>query len=48
MNRRNFVRLAGGGVVLAATAGLAGCSSELPPEATAAWNGPAADTTDVR
>ncbi|MDP1564937.1 MAG: twin-arginine translocation pathway signal protein, partial [Polaromonas sp.] len=48
MNRRNFVRLVGGGVVRAATAGLAGCSSELPPEATAAWSGPAAGTTDVR
>jgi hypothetical protein len=34
--------------VLAATAGLAGCSSALPPEATAAWNGPAADTADAR
>ncbi|MDI1268773.1 MAG: nitroreductase family protein [Polaromonas sp.] len=48
LNRRNFVRIAGGGVVLGATAGLAGCSSELPPEAIAAWNGPAADTVDVR
>jgi hypothetical protein len=48
LNRRNFVRLAGGGVVLGASAGLAGCSSELPPEAIAAWNGPAADTSDVR
>ncbi len=48
MNRRKFVRLAGGGVVLGATAGLAGCSSSLSPEAVAAWNGPAADTADVR
>lgn len=48
MNRRNFVRLVGGGVVLGASAGLAGCSSALPPEATAAWNGPASDTPDVR
>ena len=48
LNRRNFVRLAGGGVVLGASAGLAGCSSELPPEAIAAWKGPAADTADVR
>jgi hypothetical protein len=48
LNRRNFVRLAGGGVVLGATASLAGCSSELPPEAIAAWNGPASDTADVR
>ena len=48
MKRRNFVRIAGGGVVLAASAGLAGCSSELPSEATATWNGPAAGTADVR
>ncbi|MGC1172294.1 Acg family FMN-binding oxidoreductase [Polaromonas sp.] len=48
MNRRNFVRLAGGGVVLGATAGLAGCSADLPPEAVAAWRGPAVDTADVR
>jgi hypothetical protein len=48
MDRRNFVRIAGGGVVLAATAGMAGCSSELPAEATAAWNGPAANMGDVR
>ncbi|OOG46607.1 nitroreductase family protein [Polaromonas sp. A23] len=48
MNRRSFVRLAGGGMVLGATAGLAGCSSSLPPEAVQAWNGPAADSVDVR
>lgn len=48
LNRRNFVRLAGGGVVLGATAGLAGCSAELPPEAVAAWRGPAAGVADVR
>jgi hypothetical protein len=48
MNRRNFIRLAGGGVVLGASAGLAGCSSALPPEATAAWSGPAANTADAR
>ncbi|MDI1272932.1 nitroreductase family protein [Polaromonas sp.] len=48
MNRRNFVRLAGGGAVLGASASLAGCSSELPPEAIAPWRGPAADTADVR
>lgn len=48
MSRRNFVRLAGGGVVLGASAGLAGCSSELPREATAAWSGPVGETADVR
>lgn len=45
MDRRNFIRLAGGGVVLAATAG---CSSALPEEALAAWQGPAATETDPR
>lgn len=41
MQRRAFIRIAGGGVVLAAGAGVAGCSaSALPPEAVAAWQGP--------
>ena len=40
MQRRNFIRLAGGGIVLAAGAALGGCSRAYPPEATAAWNGP--------
>ncbi len=41
MQRRRFLHIAGGGVVVAATAGgLAACSSELPPEAIAAWQGP--------
>jgi hypothetical protein len=40
MQRRQFVRLVGGGVVAAATAPLAACSKALPPEAIAAWNGP--------
>ncbi len=39
MNRRAFIRLAGGGVVLAAVPILAGCSSDIPPEAIAAWQG---------
>lgn len=45
MDRRNFIRLAGGGVVLAATAG---CSSQLPASAVAAWQGPAAGESDPR
>lgn len=46
MHRRRFVRLVGGGVVAAATAGsLAGCS--VPPEAVAAWAGPG-DEPDLR
>lgn len=48
MNRRNCIRVLGGGVVLAATAGtVAGCSSEMPPEAIAAWQGPG-QQADVR
>lgn len=46
MQRRQFIRLAGGGMVAAAVAGpLAGCSVfEVPPSAVAAWSPPAADT----
>ena len=40
MQRRQFIRLVGGGVVAAATASLAACSKALPSEAIAAWNGP--------
>jgi hypothetical protein len=43
INRRNFVRLAGGGMVLAA----AGCASELPAEAVNAWQGPGQES-DLR
>jgi hypothetical protein len=47
MNRRRFIRVAGGGVVLAAGASAAGCSSAIPPEAIAAWQGPGSEP-DVR
>ena len=40
MDRRAFVRLLGGGVVFGAGAASTGCSSEIPPEAIAAWQGP--------
>ena len=40
MHRRRFIRVAGGGVILAASATAAGCSSRMPPEAIAAWQGP--------
>ena len=43
MKRRAFVRLVGGGAVLAALPSLTGCSSEIPTEAVAAWQGPATD-----
>ncbi|MBC7918982.1 MAG: nitroreductase family protein [Rhodoferax sp.] len=52
MQRRNFIRLIGGGTVVAATSltGLAGCSSAIPAEAIEAWRGPDAGlaNTDVR
>jgi hypothetical protein len=40
MQRRAFIRVLGGGVVLAAAGGQAGCSSGLPAEALAPWQGP--------
>jgi len=46
MQRRAFVRIAGGGVVVAATlatAGLAGCAADMPAAAVEAWQGPGAD-----
>lgn len=51
MNRRNFIRLAGGSTIAAATAGsLAACGalgSHYPAEAVEAWNGPVGET-DLR
>ncbi len=48
MDRRHFLRTVGGGVIAAATATtVAGCSSALPPEAVAAWQGPG-NEPDVR
>lgn len=46
--RRGFLRVLGGGVVLAAVPSLPGCSSALPPEAVQAWDGPAAGEADPR
>jgi hypothetical protein len=47
MQRRNFLRIAGGGTIAAATLGtgaLAGCTNTgMPPEAIEAWQGPTAD-----
>jgi hypothetical protein len=52
MQRRNFIRLAGGGTVIAAigtTATLNGCiSSEYPAQALEAWSGPALTESDPR
>ena len=51
MNRRNFIRLAGGGTIAAATAGtLVACGavgSHYPAEAVEAWKGPVGET-DLR
>ena len=46
MNRRNFIRVAGGGIVsTAAVSSLSGCglSSAYPPQAVEAWAGPGAE-----
>jgi len=51
MDRRQFIRVAGGGVIASAAAlPLAGCSvsSDYPPEAVQAWQGPGAGESDVR
>ncbi len=48
MDRRNFVRLVGGGVVTAATLGAVAACSDVgayPSEAVEAWNGPTAAFT---
>jgi hypothetical protein len=43
MKRRAFVRLVGGGLVLAAGASGTGCSGGIPAEALEAWQGPGAE-----
>jgi hypothetical protein len=51
MQRRNFIRIAGGGAIFAATVattGLAGCSESMPPEAIEAWRGPGPDAAPER
>ena len=48
LGRRQFIRLVGGGAVLAATGGLAGCSSAMPEAAVQAWRDPGATQADVR
>ncbi len=47
MNRRQILRIAGGGVIAAAVTTLTGCDSSLPAEAIAAWN-PPAESLDIR
>jgi hypothetical protein len=56
MQRRNFLRVSGGGFIAAATLaplasmGLSGCSPTMPESAVEAWKGPAPElaNTDVR
>lgn len=51
MDRRRFLRVAGGGFIAAAAPlplPLAGCSDAYPSEAVRAWQGPASDEVDVR
>ena len=47
MQRRNFVRLIGGGAVAAMATALPGCSADMPEAAVAAWHGPGSET-DLR
>jgi len=47
MNRRRFIRIAGGGVVLAASAAQTGCSQAMPAAAIEPWQGPGPDV-DLR
>lgn len=43
MQRRRFIRVLGGGVILAAGAAASGCSPAMPQDAVAAWRGPGAE-----
>jgi len=47
MDRRTFIRIIGGGIVLSAAMGPTACSRKMPPEAIAAWKGPGPES-DVR
>ena len=47
MKRRTSLQLIGGGLVFAAAPMLTACSSDLPPQALLAWQGPG-NETDVR
>ena len=46
--RRAFIRVLGGGAVLAAAAGVAGCSGDLPDAAVAPWQAPGRETDTRR
>ncbi len=47
MQRRQFIRVAGGGVIMAAGSTLAGCGAQMPAAAIQAWQGPGQES-DVR
>ncbi len=47
MQRRNFIRVLGGGAVAAAGVAAGGCSADLLAEAVRPWNGPT-DSEDLR
>ncbi len=47
MQRRNFIRLVGGGAVVSSLASLTACSDALPAEAVAPWQGPGSEP-DIR
>lgn len=47
MDRRKFIRLAGGGFVAAAASASAGCTQQMPAGAIAPWMGPGQEA-DVR
>src|SRR5450755_3993919 len=47
MDRRKFIRVSGGGFVVAAAAASAGCSQSMPAAAIEPWQGPGPEA-DVR
>ncbi|MDM0108565.1 twin-arginine translocation pathway signal protein [Variovorax sp. J22R24] len=47
IQRRNALRMIGGGVIAAATAAMTACSDALPADAVVAWQGPGAEA-DLR
>ena len=48
MDRRDFIRVTEGGVIFAATAGLSGCTPQMPAAAIEAWKGPGPETDPRR
>lgn len=48
MQRRNWIRIVGGGAVTAAMLGLSACSSAMPSAAISDWRGPGDSVGDVR